>query len=173
MSAVVSGGDVTLNSHAVSWPGGVAILTAAGHWDAQHPVSAQENRCPAPPDADAAPRLTIASESPCHSAHRRAEEDAGQKLVKPLDSVSEVGYGGVRQKAGKQGKTEGENGKLARCNGTTLAVRRRAPVPAVPNGPLVISAGWGRTGTSSLKVMHHTAIMAWVNHQTKEKSPLQ
>ena len=25
-------------------------------------------------------------------------------------------------------------------------------IPEVPNGPLVISAGWGRTGTSSLKV---------------------
>ncbi len=28
----------------------------------------------------------------------------------------------------------------------------RAALPEVPAGPLVISAGWGRTGTSSLKV---------------------
>ena len=38
---------------------------------------------------------------------------------------------------------------------------QRSPRPSqqVPNGPLVISAGWGRTGTSSLKVrpLHHEA----------------
>ena len=29
---------------------------------------------------------------------------------------------------------------------------QRQSVPQIPDGPLVISAGWGRTGTSSLKV---------------------
>ena len=84
------------------------------------------------------------------------EENGGQKLIKPLDSVSEVGYGGARQRPGKTGKVAGENGKLS--NGVAQAARRHAPVPAVPNGPLVISAGWGRTGTSSLKVNSHTAV---------------
>lgn len=31
-------------------------------------------------------------------------------------------------------------------------LRRCHALPEIPNGPLVISAGWGRTGTSSLKV---------------------
>lgn len=35
---------------------------------------------------------------------------------------------------------------------STCEEHPRAAVPEVPAGPLVISAGWGRTGTSSLKV---------------------
>lgn len=95
---------------------------------------------------------------------RMAEDASGQKLLKPLDSVSEVGYGGARQRGGKGSKAVGENGQL--INGsTTLSSRSHAPVPAVPNGPLVVSAGWGRTGTSSLKVTRHEAARGSVDHQ--------
>ncbi len=35
-------------------------------------------------------------------------------------------------------------------------------VPEIPDGPLVISAGWGRTGTSSLKVSDFTLVLPYV-----------
>ena len=44
-------------------------------------------------------------------------------------------------------------------NGYNASELRLVPaIPEIPNGPLVISAGWGRTGTSSLKVQPHLEV---------------
>ncbi|CAL8471246.1 g10788 [Coccomyxa elongata] len=55
--------------------------------------------------------------------------------------------GGAEQKGDDEQQDFMQQAKASSCQ-----EHPRAAIPEVPAGPLVISAGWGRTGTSSLKV---------------------
>ena len=71
----------------------------------------------------------------------------------PWDSASEqqcTAAGARRSQAG--GTTKQRHHK---SGSITAPAHAKQHIPAVPDGPLVISAGWGRTGTSSLKVNLH------------------
>ena len=68
----------------------------------------------------------------------------------PLEGA--LGRQGPLSKASNTGDGM-QNPPKCSSNGSMAAeVKGKPHIPLIPNGPLVISAGWGRTGTSSLKV---------------------
>ena len=86
------------------------------------------------------------------------EKGPGEPAMRTWDSASEQSplEGGSRRQGplGKASSADGKQRPPKGCNkdSTAMEATGQCHIPLVPNGPLVISAGWGRTGTSSLKV---------------------